>query len=173
MPKELYAAIPEIADLTQHRPRDDEDAMDFLFRLRSSTTPEEAVTFTAFAALPQMAVWWGYECIRSLPEAIEARDRDLLALIAAWTAQPTNDLRHRTMEVSLYAPVRSPAVMLGLAVGWSGGSIAPNDPAPVPAHRAPRSINSAILSGLARAPLSERSVRLARIITLAESLCRS
>ncbi len=165
--------MPEVAELMQHRPRTGEDASDFLARLRASTTPEEAVTFTAFAALPQMAIWWGYESLRSMPEAIAARDRDLMELIAAWIATPTDDFRHRIMRTALYAPVRSPAVMLGLAVGWSGGSIAPNDTAPVPVYRAPRSINSAVLSGLAKMPLQRRSVHLARVIALAETLYRA
>ncbi|MEM8849587.1 MAG: hypothetical protein AAGE03_06070 [Pseudomonadota bacterium] len=156
----------------QHRPREGEESIDFLQRLRASTTPEEAVTFTAFAALPQMGVWWGYESLRSMPDAIGARDRELMELIAAWIATPTDDLRHRIMQAALFAPARTPAVMLGLAVGWSGGSIAPSDPAPVPIYRGPRSLNSAVLSSLAKMPLSRRSVHLARVISLAESLYR-
>jgi hypothetical protein len=46
---DLYAAIPQLAELTQARPRPADQALNFLMRLRSSTTPEEAVTFTAFA----------------------------------------------------------------------------------------------------------------------------
>lgn len=52
-PAELYVAMPAVAQLTQHRPRESEEGIDFLMRLRASTTPEEAVTFTAFAALPK------------------------------------------------------------------------------------------------------------------------
>nr|WP_238941668.1 hypothetical protein [Jannaschia sp. Os4] len=156
----------------QHEARPDEGALDFLGRLRSSTTPEEAVTFTAFAALPQMGVWWGYESLRSLAGAIPARDHPLMETIATWIAAPTDDLRHRIMREALYAPARSPAVLLGLTVGWSGGSIAPNDTAPVPRHRGPRALNTAILSGLARMPTGERSVRLARVIALAETMYR-
>lgn len=171
-PVDLYAAIPQVAELTQHRPREGEDALEFLARLRSSTTPEEAVTYTAFAALPQMAVWWGHECLRTMPDLLDARDREMMEMIAGWTARPTTDMRHQIMRVALWAPARSPAVMLGLAVGWSGGSIAPNDPAPVPIFRAPRSINSAILSCLAKVDLARRPIHLARIINMAESLYR-
>ncbi len=169
---ELYLALPQVAELTQHRPREAETSIEYLVRLRSSTTPEEAVTFTAFAALPQMAIWWGYECLRLIPEALETRDRPYMEMVAAWTATPSQDLRHRLMREALYTHFRSPAVMLALAVGWSGGSIAPNDPAPVAQHRAPRSLNSAILSGLSRLDLSRRPIFLARFITMAEALCR-
>lgn len=171
-PQDLYAAVPQIAELTQQRPREGEDALQYLGRLRSSTTPEEAVTYTAFAALPQMAIWWGHECLRVMPEVLDQRDRVFMEQIAQWIATPTQDLRHRIMKEALWATGRSPAVMLGLAVGWSGGSIAPNDPAPVPPHRAPRSINSSVLSCLARADLTRRPVYLARFIDMAESLYR-
>ena len=86
LPGMLFAAIPQIADMVQQRPREEEHALEFLLRLRASTTPEEAVTFTTFAVLPQMAIWWGYECLRLLPEQIEPRDRPILENIAAWTA---------------------------------------------------------------------------------------
>ncbi|MGH1453212.1 MAG: DUF6931 family protein [Paracoccaceae bacterium] len=171
-PLDLYAALPQVAEVTQHRPRENEDALDYLFRLRSSTTPEEAVTYTAFAALPQMAIWWGHECLRLMPETLDQADRARMELIAAWTARPSTDLRHRLMHEALWANKRSPAVMLALAAGWSGGSIAPNDPAPVPPYRAPRSINSAVLSCLAQADLSRRPIYLARFIDMAESLYR-
>lgn len=171
-PQDLYAALPQLAELTQHRPREAEDALAYMGRLRASTTPEEAVTYTSFAALPQMAIWWGHECLRCMPDALDKRDRALMELIAAWVSSPTQDFRHQIMREALWAPARSPAVMLGLAVGWSGGSIAPNDPAPVPPYRAPRSINSAVLSGLARAELSRRPIFLARFIDMAESLYR-
>jgi hypothetical protein len=168
----LYAAIPQVAELTQHRPRPDETAIEYLLRLRASTTPEEAITFTAFATLPQLAIWWGYECLRLMPDYLEARDRPYMEAIAAWTKAPTTDLRHRLMREALFAHFRSPAVMLALAVGWSGGPVAPNDPAPVPVHRLPRSLNSAVLSCLARAEMTRRPVLLARFITMAEALCR-
>lgn len=168
----VYAALPQIAELTQHRPRSDESAIEYLLRLRSSTTPEEAITFTAFAALPQMAIWWGYECLRLMSEHLEPRDRPFMEAVANWTKSPTSDLRHQTMREALYAHFRSPAVMLALGVGWSGGSIAPNDPSAVALHRMPRALNSAILSCLARVEMSRRSVMLARVITMAESLCR-
>lgn len=172
MPQDLYANMPPLVQMTQHRPREDETCLDYLYRLRGSTTPEEAVTFTAFAALPKMAIWWGYECLRLAADELSPADRTMMELVATWTTYPDNENRYRTMRAALYAPVRSPAVYLGLAVGWSGGAIAPNDPAPVPVHRTPRAINTAVLSCLARSDLSRRPVRLARFIEQAVSLFR-
>lgn len=172
MPLDLYAAMPQLAELTQKRPIAEEDALDYLWRLRSSTTPEEAVTYTAFAALPQMSIWWAHECLRLMPETLDQADLETMEQVGRWVSAPGKDIRHEIMRRALWAPKRSPAVMLALAVGWSGGSIAPNDPASVPIYRAPKSINSAVLSSLAQAQLSRRSVLLAKIIDMAESLFR-
>lgn len=172
MPFVLYREMPQLAQLTQHRPRETEDGIDYLMRLRASTTPEEAVTFTAFAALPKMAIWWGYECLRQSAEGFSAPDRVLMELVATWTSYPDNENRYRCMREALFAPVATPAVHLGLAVGWSGGQIAPNDPAQVPPHRTPRAINTAVLSALAKSGLMQRSVQLARFIDQAAVLFR-
>lgn len=167
---DLYVAIPQLAELTQQRPREGEEALEYLWRLRSSTTPEEAITFTAFAIQPKLAIWWGHECLRAMPDALSPLDRQMMEQVASWIGRPATDMRHDVMRHALYAPAKSPGVHLALAVGWSGGSIAPNDPAGVPLHRAPRAINTAILSCLARADLSRRPVFLAKFIDMAESL---
>lgn len=169
-PTELYDSMPQVAQLTLNRPREEESALEYLLRLRASTTPEEAVTFTAFAAMPKMGVWWGYECLRLSGDELSAEDRQMVELVANWTQYPDNENRYRAMRMALYAPVRTPAIYLGLAVGWSGGPIAPNDPAGVPAHRTPRALNTAVLSCLARADIQRRPIRLARFIDQAATL---
>lgn len=171
-PQELYVAMPQIRDLTQNRPREGEEGLAYLHRLRASTTPEEAVTLTAFAAHPKMAVWWAYECLRTAAGELSGEDRALLEKVAIWTKFPETENRFAVMKAALFAERRSPATFLGLAVGWSGGPVAPNDPLPAPAHRTPRAINSCVLSSLAKADLSGRSRRLAQFIGMAESLYR-
>lgn len=172
-PAELFAHLPQVRDLTQIRPRPEEDNLQYLLRLRGSTTPEEAVTFTAFAALPTAAASWGYECLRQMAENLNPVERPMMQDIAAWIANPTTSMRYKLMRDALWAPSRSPSVLLGLAVGWSTGGPAPNDPMRPPPFRTPQAVNSAVLSCLARAELSRRSVYLARIIDMAESLLRA
>ncbi len=167
---DLYVAIPQLAELTQMRPRADEPAEQFLMRLRSSTTPEEAVTFTAFVVQPKIAIWWAHECLRTMPDALTPLDRKMMEMTAAWIGRPETDLRHSIMKEALWAPARSPGVHLALSVGWSGGSIAPNDPSPVAMHRCPRAINTAVLSCLAKSDLTRRPIYLARFIDMAQSL---
>lgn len=171
-PWELYRLIPEIGSLTMQRPREDEDGLEFLLRLRASTTPEEAVTYTAFAALPERAAGWAYECLRSMAEYLNPMERPMMELIAAWLANPHTPMRHRVMREALYAPSRSPSVLLGLAVGWSSGGPAPNDTLAAPPWRTPQAINSAVLSCLARADLTRRPALLARFIDMAQPLFR-
>lgn len=172
-PSELYTCLPEVQLLTTLRPRQDEDNLQYLYRLRSSTTPEEAVTFAAFAAQPSVASGWGYECLRLMADHLSPLEKPMLQDIAAWVNNPTTAMRHRLMREALWAPTRSPSVLLGLAVGWSIGGPAPNDPMRPPAYRTPQAINSAVLSCLARSQLARRPVYLARFIDLADSLFRA
>lgn len=168
----LYAAMPQITDVTQMRPQPGEAALAFLLRLRASGTPEEAVTLTVHAVQPKLAIWWAHECLRQVPDALSQLDREMMEAVAAWIAEPSQTLRHGLMQRALWAPTRSPGVMLGLSVGWSGGSIAPNDPAPVPIHRTPKALNTAVLSMLAKVDLRQRPLYLQRFIDMAEALFR-
>ncbi len=169
-PFELYREMPQIGQLTIHRPQPEEDAIAFIKRLRASTTPEDAVTYIAFAALPKMAIWWGYECLRLAGGELPQSDHQMMEIVANWIKYPDHENRYRAAKAALFAPVKTPGVFLGLAVAWSGGAMAPNDPAVPPPYRSPRAINSAVLSCLARTDLPDRSVRLAKYITISKSL---
>ncbi len=172
-PVQLYLAMPQIRELTQLRPADDEDHLTFLGRLRDSSTPEELVTFTAFAARPKVAVWWGYECLRNLRSDFSDHDRALLEKVAAWSSTGDTQIRYEIMQISLFAERRTAAVQLGLAAGWSGTQIAPNDPAPIAPHRTPRGVNAAVLSALAQCHLGNRWSHMAKLNRLAESIFRA
>lgn len=172
-PSELFINIPQLGELVKLRPRPDESGLGFLARLRSSTTPEEAVTFTAFAALPSAAAGWGYECLRLMADHLQPQERQMMQQIANWLSDPTTRQRHEIMREALWAPSRSPSVLLALGVGWSTGGPAPNDPERSPPHKTPVALNSAVLSCLARAELSRRSFYLARFLDMAEALFRA
>ncbi|MDO5641175.1 MAG: hypothetical protein Q4G26_02135 [Paracoccus sp. (in: a-proteobacteria)] len=173
IPADLFAALPRLGELVKHRPRDDENGLQFLMRLRGSTTPEEAVTFTAFAALPVPAVGWGYECLRMMADHLDPAERPMMHRVSDWLNGPSTTRRQAIMREALWAPMRTPSVLLALSVGWAAGGPAPNDPEPSPAHKTPVAINSAVLSCLARAGLRERPVYLARFLDMAETLFRA
>ncbi|MEL6915894.1 MAG: hypothetical protein AAFP13_15475 [Pseudomonadota bacterium] len=171
-PADLYAGLPEVAGFTKHRPEAEEDAFAFFERLRASTTPEDAVTYTAFAAEPELAVGWGLEAVRRTIAQMPADEEQLLNWIAQWRENPSAENRWKVLQVALFAPRRSPAVYLGLAAGWSGGPFAPNDPVRIPSWRTPRAVNAAVLRSIGQVGLEQRSVCLARVLDLAAGLFR-
>ena len=171
-PSDLYSEMPAIKELVWDRPEDDESSMAFLRRLQQSSTPESAITFAAFAARPKMAVWWGYECLRTMPDIMVNGDHELLEMVAKWTAQPDRSTRFQVMQKALFAPSRTPAVLLALAVGWSGRQVAPSDPAPISPNRTPRSVNAAILSCLAKESVEDRPDTLDKFVEMSKSLFR-
>jgi hypothetical protein len=170
---QLYVAMPELGRLTVARPHSGESALNYFNRLRSSAIPEEAVTFAAFAPRPRMAVWWGHECLRLMPAALTGEDAKLLEQIGRWVATPTAGLRQWIAHRALWADTRSPTVLLGLATGWSGGALAPNDPEGVALHRCPAAINTAVLGTLAKAPTAQRQALRSHILDLADCLFRA
>lgn len=171
-PMELYGRIPEISGFTKHRPSEDEDGLGFLERLRSSTTPEDAVTYAAFATEPQTAITWGVEAIRITLSELSADDLQLMNMITNWLDHPSPENRWHVMQTALFAPRRSAVVYLGLAVGWSGGALAPNDPVSVPGWRCPKAVSGAIFRAIGQVGLEHRSVALARVLDLAAGLFR-
>lgn len=172
-PVDLFRQHPRLGELVKHRPRENEDGLQFLTRLRGSTTPEEAVTFAAFSALPVPAVGWGYECLRMMAEHLDSSERPMMHQISDWLNEPSTARRQAIMRQALWAPMRTPSVLLALSVGWAAGGPAPNDPEPSPSHKTPVAINSAVLSCLARAQLRQRPVYLARLLDTAEALFRA
>lgn len=171
-PSELYRRIPEVSGFTKHRPVEGEDAFGFLDRLRASTTPEDAVTYTAFATQPQIAIAWGVEATRITLGEMSADDIHLLNWITLWLDHPSPENRWHVMQAALFAPRRSSVVYLGLAVGWSGGALAPNDPVAVPPWRSPKAVSGAIFRAIGQVGLEQRSVSLARVLDLAAGLFR-
>ena len=163
---DLYAMMPELKEDIQLQPRPDETVSFLLARLRSSTTPEEAVTMAAYAFQPRIAVWWAHECVTTMREHLTPIDHQLLELIGAWAHDPSDANRREIYDIALQAPSKTPGVWLGLATGASGGGRR-DEPIDL---STPRAVNAGILSCLARGGLGQRSVNLARFITLAQTL---
>lgn len=171
-PFDLYRNLSEIGSFTKHRPEEEEDAFGYLDRLRGSTTPEDAITYTAFAVMPDVAIRWGADVVRVTLPQMPPDEEQLLNWVQNWVENPSAENRWRTLQVALFAPRRSPAVSLGLAVGWSGGPFAPNDPVKIPPWRTPHAVNSAVLRAVSMVGLQQRSVAMARVLDLAAGLFR-
>ena len=171
--RDLVESMPPLAGRLSLAPVPGEGPLAFFERLRAGPTPEDALLLTGFAVVPPIGVWWGYESLRSMPAQLDATDHRMMELVADWSRRPTAETRYRTMREALFAPARTPGTYLALAVGWSGGPVAPNDASPVPPWRSPRAIGAAVLSCLARADLDQRPARLAALLDNAERLLRA
>lgn len=169
--RELYAAYPQIEEDLTAQP-DGGAALDFMAALAGTPTPENALTFAAYALEKRPAVWWGHECLARADEVLTANDHEIMALAAAWVGEPNEATRYAALDAALASPAKTPGVWLGLAVGWSGGSMAPRGlPAvPPPMHLTARAVNAAVLSVLARFDRAARPevlksfVRMARLL---------
>lgn len=169
--RELFQAYPQIEeDMTAHP--DGRASIDFLAALAATPTPEEAVTFAAYALERRHAVWWGHECLRHAGSVLSEYDVAMMERAAAWVGQPDEATRYAALDAALASPAKTPGVWLALAAGWSGGSMAPrNAPAvPAPPHVCPRALNAAVLSALARIGRADRPDMLQTFVRLARML---
>lgn len=169
---ELYGAMPEIAKFIQSVPEADEGYRGFLERLRASETPEDAVTFTAFSLQTKAGIRWGVECVQALVPEMPAEDSQLMGMISDWLTNGSAENRWKALEVALFAPRRSAAVYLGLAVGWAEGPLAPNDLVTVPAWRSPRAVSSAIMRAVGQTRTENRTASLDFVLDRAAGLLR-
>lgn len=170
----LFADIPEMAEDMETRPQEGEAALAFLDRLLKGDIPEEAVTFAAYALKPRHAVWWGHECLNALPDSQTDQDREMLALCAAWAADPGEETRYAALNAAESAGERGPGVWLAYGAGWSGGSMAdPDQPeVPCPAFATGRAVGGGVLSFLARTPQDRRRRTLGHFVSMAVYLAK-
>lgn len=172
--RELFEACPQIAEDMTAQP-DGRPALLFLTALAETATPEEAVTFAAYALERRHAIWWGHECLRHAASALTEHDARMMELAAIWVGQPDEDTRYAALEAAQASPAKTPGVWLAFAAGWSAGSMAPRQaPAvPVPRFVASRALNAAVLSALARIERQTRPEMLKSYVQMARMLAEA
>jgi hypothetical protein len=172
--RELYESFPTAAEDIKAAPTD-QPCLDFLRALATSETPEDAITFCAYMLPRRVAVWWGHQCLTRIPEALAQYDPDYLAVAEAWVREPEEDRRYAALDAGMASGVRSPAVWICLAAGWSGGSLAPSGMAPVvpPPFLTARGVNAGILSALSRVAAKQRAATLSSCVAMGISLTES
>lgn len=107
----------------------------FFAKLREAGRDQDAAYFLGQALPRYEAVVWAARVVRDLAPAA-ARDSDALNATLNWVADPSEGLRRAAYEAATAADTGSPARMAALAVFFSGGSMAPEGQAAVPAPRA-------------------------------------
>ena len=172
--EEIFAAIPQATEDIAGRPLAGEAAVDFMKRLHGGPTPEDALTFAAYAFRPRYAVWWAYECLMARPEFLTTDDRDMLAVAVQWVAAQDEPSRNGAMTRALSAE-RGPGTWVALGAGWSGGSMVSPDHAPVPVQDffVGRAVSTGVLMFLSRVVQEERRRWLAQFVFMAQSLAAS
>jgi hypothetical protein len=127
-------------------------AQDFLGALVAERQYLDAVTFMAAALPTREAVWWSYSCAREVcargGAASSATDAAALAAALAWVCEPTEHNRRAAKDAADATELATAAGLVGLAVFFSGGSIAPPDtPAVEPAeHLAAQTVRGAVMA---------------------------
>lgn len=172
---EVFQALPPLGGLVLGRPLPEQHCLDFLRQLLAGKTPEEALTFMAFALPARHGVWWGHECLKALPDSLTPQDQQMMTLIAAWVAEQDDNSRYAALEAGLRADVHGPGVWLALGAGWSGGSISGKGLPPVapPVGATGQALNAAINSALARVALDKRRRTIDHFASMAEVLAKT
>ena len=169
----IFALVPGMDDNVKTAPSG-ESALDFLKRLAASDTPEEAISFAAFMLQPRLSVWWGHECLRSVPELLSPQDLEMLDLAARWVAEPSEDNRYHVMDLADKLDDAGPGGWVASGAGWSGGSLTPKgyEPVPPPAVLCGRAVQAGVLTVLALSG-DQRADLIARFVSMAEVLAHS
>lgn len=172
---ELYDWVPEIGQDIVTRPRPNMHCLDFVKHLAAGGTPEESATLMAYCLQPRHAVWWSHECLQALPDLLTDQDRGMMALIAAWVAEPDEAHRYAALDAGVEEVVRSPGGWLALGTGWTGGSMSgPGLPVvQVPRYLRGRALNAGVHSALARVPQDRRRRMLDHYVGIGEVLAKS
>ncbi len=146
----LWSAARQIAqeaELPKKLWPDEEVAPQAYFQtLREDENPIPALSYAA-TALPKLeAIEWA---LTSLPKLDEdgpdfARRRLLRDAAFRWVGEPDEDNRRAMYELAENSESEWPETLIGLAIFFSGGSIAPDDVAPVSANA---NVCSSMLSG--------------------------
>jgi hypothetical protein len=170
--QELFAALPEIGEDMEARPRRAEGVMAFALGLLDGPAPEEAVTVAAQMFTRRVSVWWGHECLRHVGDRLGPADTGMMEQAAAWVAQPDEAARAAMLDAAMSHEIRSPGIWLALGAGWGGASLTPPESPAVPPPRflTGRAVNAAVLAALARVPQPRRQATLRNFLSMAQDL---
>lgn len=108
---------------------DDTRLEDVLASMCDEEQQAEALRVLAWHLPKAYAVAWGKECICG---GIAAVDAEGLRLVDAWLGSHTEASRAAAAQFAESNDYRSPMAWLNAAVGWTGGSLAPEDVEAVP-----------------------------------------
>ncbi|NNM74642.1 DUF6931 family protein [Enterovirga aerilata] len=159
--REVFESFPGLADDIRSAATADAPTA-FVRNLAAGDTPEDALTFCAYALARREAVWWGCQCVRAVAEIRPGEEDPSLLAAEAWVREPDDEHRIAALTLGNESDRRGPTPWLALGAGWSGGNISLLGGASVPSKpdMTPKAVRTAILVALARVGAKERAPRL-------------
>lgn len=155
---ETYSALHELVS----EPSPQVAPEDYAVELQESDAPLTALAYFAHVLPKREAVWWGLKCVEGLNKAQNQADKNLLMLCENWVREGDEEARSQVHDAAEAAKPDSAAAWIGLAAGWSGGSLSPN-----PDHRVEmpddltaKAVNTAVLIALGSLHPAERDEAL-------------
>lgn len=113
--------------------RPDDKPKAYLERLLEAGHASDVVRFLAYVLPRREAVWWVWVCARKAAGSHPAAPvKQALEAVERWIMQPSDATRRAAFEAAEAADIGTPAGSAGLAVFFSGGSIAPPSVSEVP-----------------------------------------
>lgn len=155
--KDLIASFPTAAvDVGEEG--SDEGAVAFVRRCQDEGREDSAISFCSYLLQRREAIWWGLGGL-SVMEGLAPVEREHLDLVRAWTAKPEEARRRACLDKALESSPKLPTTWLALAVGWSGGSIAPPHAPPLAASpsQTPQAVRVALLTARSRLAADRRT----------------
>ncbi|GAA0781678.1 hypothetical protein E1180_21245 [Roseibium denhamense] len=159
--KQVFETYPDLAE-TVTEPEADADPGAFALELKEGDAPYSALAYFAHLLPKRESVWWGMKCVSGLDTNKSADDHHVLALSEAWVREGDEEARAAVHAAAEATKADSAAVWIGLAAGWSGGSLSPN-----PDHRVDmpdgltaKAVNTAVLIALGSLGPQEREEAL-------------
>jgi hypothetical protein len=157
--QQVFDAHPSARDDMSATPTEEPLSV-FIRGLAASATPEDSVTFCAYALAPREAVWWAAQCVRALvPIAAGQEDAALLAS-EAWVRQPTEEKRRLALTAVDGVDRRQPTTWLALAAAWATSHAASGHVTSSELAFTPKAVRTAVLAALALASVKDRGARL-------------
>lgn len=139
---------------------------EFLRSLIEAELHEDAINYLAHGLPRREAVWWGCQCVRETPIEPGSAVEKALAAAEAWVYEPDEDHRKAADRAVEAASLRSAAGLVAQAVGWSGGSLAPEglDEVPPPEHLTGRMVAAAVIVAANKLPPQKLAETYARFL---------
>ncbi len=154
--RDLIASFPTAAvDVGEEG--SDEGALPFVRRCMDEDREDSALSFCAYLLQRREAIWWCHGGLSAVPD-LAPLERAHLDLVHAWAVKPEEARRRGCLDKGLESSPKLPTTWLLLAVGWSGGSIAPPQAPPIQASpsQTPQAVRVALLAARSRLAADRR-----------------